>query len=279
MESIWIIVNTASGSFDTTLPERLSALATDHGAHVDRVISLPEEELPDATTLDAAGVTLLAIHSGDGTVNSAARRLGQWGGKLLVLPGGTMNLLARRLHATRDVAAIVSEALGAPARFLSVTAAQGQGDDALSALVGIFAGPTTAWGDVRESLRRRDIGGLVNHIPHALAETFQGAQVHLAGTDTRYPAIYVEPRDGQLHLLGFTAAGAGELFRHGSAWLGGDFRNGPHEVLGTAQSVTIACDAPEIGLLVDGEKAHSASPLTITAVRSPLRFLTTRPAA
>jgi diacylglycerol kinase family enzyme len=280
MARIRLIVNPASGSHDADMPARLAELAAKAGAEFAGVTALPDDDLPGPTELDAEGVTILAVHAGDGTINAAMQAVAGWGGALLALPGGTMNLLARHIHASRDPLEIVAAALAPGAEARPVTMVEGvDADCAISGLVGVFAGPTTAWGDVRETLRRYDIAGLVEAVPRAIGETFDGTPVRLAGHAEAYPAIYIEPVDGRLRLLGFLADDAAALFEHGFAWLGGDFRDGPHEELGTAREVTIEsaeAGGSDIGLLVDGERGHSHSPLRLRAVPSPVAFLMTR---
>lgn len=273
---IWLIVNSASGSYDATLADRVRGVAERHGHILDRVITVPDDALPSREDLESAGVGILAIHTGDGTINSTVRRLGDWGGDLLILPGGTMNLLARALHGDAPADAIVEAALTQERRYRSITAIRAVDSDCdIYGLVGLFAGPTTAWGDVRETLRRLDIGGLLEAVPRALDATFGGDDVWLRGTDTHYPAIYVEPVAGQLRLMGFKAGFVSELFEHGWAWLNGDFRDGPHDPLGQATEVVIDGEAADIGLLVDGERGHCRAPLTLQADISPLRFIAT----
>lgn len=275
---LWLIVNSASGSYDATLPDRVRAMAAANDWVFDRVVAVPEDDLPDQAGLDASEVAMLAIHTGDGTINSAVGLLDTWVGDVLVLPGGTMNLLARALHGEADADLILAAALAEPRRHRAVTVIEGVGSDVdIHALVGLFAGPTTAWGDVRETLRRFDIGGLVEAVPRAISATFEGDQVRLAGKAVSYPAIYIEPVAGQLRVMGFRADGATELFEHGFAWLGGDFRDGPHDALGMLAEVVIEGGTTEIGLLVDGERGHTHSPLRVRAALSPLRFVTTLP--
>ena len=60
--------------------------------------------------LDAAGIKRLAIFTGDGSLNAAITNLYGWGGKILVLPGGTMNLLCKRLNGLNTTLAKVNEA-------------------------------------------------------------------------------------------------------------------------------------------------------------------------
>jgi len=274
-------VNPASGSHDPTLATRLEAVAAGHGATIIRTINFPDEPLPEPAELDAAGVPMLIVHTGDGTINAAAATLAGWRGALLALPGGTLNLLAKRLHGDAAPEAILDAALSGNARTAPIPMIAGiNSATEIAALVGVFAGPTTAWGDVRETLRRRDLSGLAEAVPRALNQTFDGDQVWLDGASARYPAIYAEPvaaPDGPiLRIMGFLADGAGELFRHGFAWLGGDFRNGPNEALGEREEAVILCDGADMGLLVDGERGHEGRRLVLRAVDSPVAFVATQ---
>lgn len=278
-------MNPASGSHDATLPARLEAVAAAHGATISRTIHFPDEPLPTAQALDDAGVKTVVIHTGDGTINAAAATLAGWGGAMLVLPGGTLNLLARRLHGQADPVSILTAALRGEASRAAIPMISGiESATEIAALVGVFAGPTTAWGDVRETLRRRDLSALAEAVPRALSQTFEGDQVRLdaesAGKLASYPAIYAEPFAGadgpRLRLMGFLADGAGELFRHGFAWLGGDFRNGPNVPLGERREAIILCDGDTMGLLVDGERGHEGGRLVLRAVDSPLAFVATQ---
>lgn len=279
MARIRLIVNPASGSHDADMPARLAEVAARAGAGFAGVTALPDDPMPSPASLDAERVDILAVHAGDGTINAAMQAVAGWGGAILALPGGTMNLLARHIHAGNDPLDIFTAALAPDAEARPVTMVEGvDADCAISGLVGVFAGPTTAWGDVRETLRRYDFAGLVEAVPRAIGQTFDGAPVRLAGHGEDYPAIYIEPVGGTLRLLGFLADDAAALFEHGFAWLGGDFRDGPHEELGTAREVTIESDA-DIGLLVDGERGHSHAPLRLRAVPSPVAFLMTRKGA
>lgn len=273
-------MNPSSGRHQDDFSIRLDEVARTLGAMISRTIVFPDEPLPDAASLRAAGVSMLLVHSGDGTINAVAAELDGWDGAVLVLPGGTLNLLARRLHGDAPPEDIVRSALTAPIQSVRVPMVIGvDSETEIAALVGVIAGPTSAWGDVRETLRRRDIAGLASAVPRAINETFGGDQVHLADSDAHYPAIYAEPVASEtgprLRLIGFRAEGAGELFRHGFAWVGGDFRNGPHEALGEAAQVSILCDGDAIGLLVDGERGHEGRQLTLCAVDSPVAFVAT----
>lgn len=112
----------------------------DRGWKVDRVIAFPEGDLPNPAALDAADVGVLASYTGDGSVNTLINHLNGWGGSVLVLPGGTMNLLSRRLHRELDVAAILDIVAGGGARARRPVCVR---CDASLALAGLLVGPGT----------------------------------------------------------------------------------------------------------------------------------------
>ena len=274
MAGSWLILNSASGSHDPAQVERLVAALGAHGHPVDRSIALPDDDLPGAAEAQAGAPALIAVFGGDGTVSAAVERLEGWDGPLLVLPGGTMNLLSGKLHG-QDVTpeAIVALALSGPIRTRRFALATGCGQ---RSLVGIIAGPTTAWGEVREDLRGIDLAGLAQSVPQALQQTLGGDGVWVEGAEGEYQAIFIEPVGDSLTATGIRAANIAEMAQHGFAWLTRDFLGGPTELLLRAPRVTIQGRIHEIGLLVDGEQAKAKTPCTFTVTQCPLNFVSTR---
>lgn len=271
MNKVWLITNSNSGSFDAEMCRRIGETITAQGGTFDRCISLPDDSLPSVEEVRRAGVDRVAIFSGDGTINTAVARLEGWEGDMLVLPGGTMNLLARALHGETDTLTIVERAFSADVRRARVPVVVGCGQ---RALVGIIAGPTSAWVDVREGLRNLDLSELTTAVPEAINETFRGDRVHLAGKPDQYQAIYIQPVGNQIEARGIKAENAADLLKHGWAWLTGDFRKGPNDILMTGPEITVESDS-EIGLLVDGEKVGAARPCRFTREETRLTFLVT----
>lgn len=85
----WPITNAASGSFDEAAVGRVADTLG-----VTRQLIVPDDDLADANAAAAAERTVLL--TGVGTVSAAVDALEGWAGALLVLPGGTINLLARK---------------------------------------------------------------------------------------------------------------------------------------------------------------------------------------
>lgn len=255
----WLLVNQASGSND---PARVAALveALDAADHAPpRVVSIPADELPTIAELDAAGVGLLAVFTGDGTVNAAVTALAGWQGRVLVLPGGTQNLFAKACHGEASesdiIAKLAAGELVETRRNLIRTA---HGD----ALCEVLAGPGAHWSDVREAMREGDLSGIASSVGTAIGQSASGPQVTVAdpacGKPEGYPAVRIHLGDETLAIDGYGAEGLGDYAMQGLALLKRDFREGPHDELGTARAVTCRSSEP-IELMIDGERATGTS--------------------
>lgn len=261
------IRNERSGSYDPALVATLEARFADAGRPITARRNLGEDGPPDAQA--AAGCDLAVILSGDGSVSATADALAGWPGTLLVLPGGTMNLLVQALHGPLTAEQIVEAYLAGKGASVPVPTIR---CEAFTAYAGVMAGPTALWGDVREDLRNRDLASLGETVPRALAATFDAPGVSLSGTEADFPAIYLEPWPDGIHARGIQAGGAGDLLRHGLAWLGGDFRNGPAEEIAIADALTLVTPSGRLELLVDGERDMAPAPLSLRQEPSDVRF-------
>ena len=110
MERLWFITNPGSGSTTNAKCEAIEAVFAEHGLALVGRTHFPDEPLPEARQLDAARADCVVLFAGDGTINAALCALSDWDGSFLVLPGGTMNLLAGRLHESGDPHAIIHAA-------------------------------------------------------------------------------------------------------------------------------------------------------------------------
>jgi len=275
MTCTWLIVNEASGSYDAAVIADLESCFAKANQPVKRIVRCPDEDLPDRAALDAADVTMLAIYAGDGTTNSTLKISAGWQGPVLILPGGTMNLLARALHGEQLCDAIIAAACN-DLRTKKLNTVE-VGDH--QAYVGVIAGPTTSWAKVREGARHNEVADMLfTTIPAAISESLGGPQVGLEGDPQTFPAIFAAPRDNVIALCGFTASSVGEILAHASAWMNGDFRDGPRVDLGSADHATLVSDADTIGLLIDGEPAECKSGDRLTLCQAPHDFVHTRPA-
>ena len=105
---IWFCANAASGSNDDEAVRAVLEAFASAGASPARVVDVPSHGAPSLDEVTRAGIDLIAVFAGDGTVNAVVGGLEGWGGKVLVLPGGTANLLSRALHGERTATEIVA---------------------------------------------------------------------------------------------------------------------------------------------------------------------------
>jgi len=269
----WLVINSASGSYSEEAVAALEQAFADAGHPLAETVTIPDHEAPDRAALEAAGVDLLAIYTGDGTINGVVTGLYGWSGKVLVLPGGTQNLLAKSLHGDASaediVAALGRGELGCESRHM-VRTSQGDG------LCEVLAGPGARWSDVREAMREGDIGGMATSLGEAIGESAGGLAVKIVepalGKPEGYPAVRVFPEQGALGVEGYGAETLAEYAQQGLALLRRDFREGPHDELGQHACVICRCDQP-IDLMIDGERMTGGSEERFELRECPIEFL------
>lgn len=257
----WLVVNPASGSNDQSSAQTVSAALTERGWRVERVLAFPDDALPDPGALDAAGIGLVVVYTGDGTMNALIQHLSGWGGTVLVLPGGTMNLLPLRLHRSTDLNAILDIVAGGGAQPLRPACVR---CDAGAALAGLLVGPGTAWSRVRESMRNLAIAEMAKETIEAIRTTTTAASVTLPGNrlmrEGGYPLIELTPGEHGMQIDGYFADAAMDYAGQAWALLRRRFREGPHDRLGLAEAITlVSVDGSPLGCLIDGEPAECPS--------------------
>lgn len=269
MTKLWLIANRNSRTTDQNVIDSVKTAIEAAGGTVLRTIDLAGEELPK---IDGDAPDIIASLGGDGTAKAVIDTYGHADGPpLLILPGGTMNLLSHRLHGEADTGAVIAQALS---QQKTITLPQLEGPDFRS-LVGIIAGPTAAWGTVREDIRRFAIGALIRDLPVAIRATYRAPRVQLKGDRRKCAALFIEPREDGLHAHDIQADSLGDLASHGWAWLNRDFLGGPTRQIGEGKQLTVKSRASRIALLVDGERQDAKAPLTLHWGRCPARFIAT----
>lgn len=272
----WLVVNSASGSNSAEAVQALEEAFARAGTAVSTVVDIQTDPAPDKAALEAAGVDLLSIFAGDGTVGSLVAAVEGWAGAVLVLPGGTANLLARALHGEREAVEIAA-ALGSltPIRRHSIRCSQGVG------LIEVLAGPGAAWSDVREGLREGDIAEVAATGVEAVRQSIAGPMVRLhepsLGRETGYAGIRLVPEDSMMAVSGYGAETFGDYLLQGVALLKRDYREGPHEQLGRhAEVVCCTMEGEEIALMIDGERHSGGREECFSLAELAVNLLATR---
>ena len=275
--AIWLVNNASSGSNDDAALAALEACCGENGLRVAQRTVFPEQDLPTPAALDAAGIDLVAVFAGDGTINSLIGALAGWTGAVLVLAGGTMNLLYHRLHGERTF----EEAVAAFARGEFSRRRPGViRSTAGNAYAGLLAGPGTSWGRVREAMREAAVVELAESTVTAIDETLTGEMIRCVepalGRPEGYPLVCLEPGDEDIEVLAYYAETPRGYLEQAWALVRRNFREGPHEVLGRVRTVRLAStEGNPFGLLIDGEQADAAPAVEFTLAAAEVDLVAT----
>jgi hypothetical protein len=277
-KTIWLTVNAASGSNRDVAVAALEEAFAQAGSPVARRIDFPDDPAPDVAALREAGVDILAIFTGDGTINAVVPRLYGWEGAVLVLPGGTMNLLSGRLHGEGEAPEIVARLARGKGRRVRPAIVRSRCGDGLT---GILAGPGTAWNDVREAMRQTDVLGIVAGMTAAIGESAGGPKIvcrePACGRAEGYSLVMITPVEGGLEVDGYYAETIGDYARQGVALLRRNFRDGPHDELGVYPQLRLGCiEGEPMGMLIDGEPCEGAGEESFVPARCEVDLLATR---
>lgn len=272
MQKFWFITNPGSGSTNVDRCKALDALFAETGLEQAGRTNFPDQPLPTPAELDAAGADTVILFAGDGTINAAACRLADWDGAILILPGGTMNLLAKALHGNATPDAIVHAAHAGERRVALPYAEAG----AHRAFVGLILGPAASWFHVRELVRSGRVRGMMRAIASAWARTFgKGVRVGGApGLPTDAQAIFIRSEKSQLCLTAVDARDWGSIGRLGWEWLTGEWVANAAVTEVQARSVRVLGHKPVLALF-DGEPQRLEPGTEISGGMTQPQFIST----
>jgi diacylglycerol kinase family enzyme len=273
MHRLWFVTNPHSGSATREKGEAIAAVFAEHGLELAGQTGFPDEELPDGDQLSAAGIDTLVLFAGDGTINAALCKLASWDGAFLILPGGTMNLLARQLHETLDPRQIIDAAqLRAKTVALPfVEAGPHRG------FVGVIVGPAAQWFRAREAVRKRRLFGLFRAFRHAWGRTF-GKGIRVSGSvrlRRRYQAVLVKPDPDGLDVAGIDAREWRTIAELGWNWVSGEWVQATSVTHALTGHLEIEGSRPVLALF-DGEPERLEPGTRIVGGMSRECFISTR---
>ena len=283
MKSI-ALFNPKSGSVPADARERLTAVLSEAGIKgADLIETDPEDCDGQLKRLAEMAPDLFIVWGGDGTIRAALSIVGPITPNLLILPGGTMNLLPHAIHGEKAWDVVLRDVLKGP-RHKSLSAGEVNGDRFYCAML---AGAPAKFAEARESIRRGELAKAAAQTGTAI-ETLK--TMHLEASygdgysfvDTRLPtSSFVGAIIGSLTKAGEgmevaslanpTATGALNV-----VWTSffTDWRNAPGVEVAPATSLDIgADDGGDIPVIADGEHMEPAPRLHVTFVEKASRCL------
>lgn len=274
MKTLWFITNPNSGTATRAKCEALEAVFEESGLTLAGRAEFPEQKLPTAEELDRAGVDTVVLFAGDGTINAALCALEKWQGAFLILPGGTMNLLAKGLHSETDPHKIVHAARQCDRRVALPYVIAGQH----RAFVGLILGPAASWFRAREAVRKGKIGRLLAAVRGAWRKTFGEHGVRVEGAHElgdSYQAVFVTPDLHGLEVAAVDARDWKSIVQLGWDWLNGDWVAAHAVSEGWTQELRIHGRKPVLALF-DGEPVTLQPHEKIRSGKSLETFIATR---
>lgn len=276
VERLWFITNPHSGSTSAAKCDAVEAVFAEQGLTLVGRTHFPDDELPAPAALDRERVDTVVLFAGDGTINAAVCALAIWDGAVLILPGGTMNLLAKALHGDAQPHAIIHAAHrgGRQVALPFVEAGPHR------AFVGLILGPAAHWVRAREAARKGRVKALAAAARNAWRRTFSRG-IRLTGAAAlhkSYQAVFVAASDGALRVGAIDARDLRSIIELGWDWLTGAWVAARAVDTARVERLGIAGDRPVMALF-DGEPVMLEADVTITAGETKPRYLSTKDAA
>ena len=275
MHKLWFITNPGSGSSTAAKCAAIEAAFGERGLVFAGRTDFPAQPLPTPAALDSDKIDTVVLFAGDGTINAAVCALADWEGAILILPGGTMNMLAKALHGDVDAPAIIhaahekAEAVALP----YVEAGRHR------ALVGLIIGPAANWVHARELVRAGRVRGLARAIGHAWRRTFgRGIRFHGAPMLRDAQAVFVKPEGSMLAVAAIDARELRSIATLGWEWMTGDWLAAAAVTEHRTAELRLAGHKPVLALF-DGEPQRIEPTDAITAGETRRQFIRTKPAA
>ncbi len=274
MRKLWFITNSNSGTATPAKCEALEAVFKERGLTLAGRTEFPEEKLPKGEALDGADVDTVVLFAGDGTINAALCALAEWKGDFLILPGGTMNLLAKTLHTEMKPHKIIHAAYEAKRRIALPFVEAGRH----RAFVGLILGPAASWARAREAARKGRIGRTFGALRSAWRRTFDRKGIRIEGARVlggRYQAVFVFPHLDGLDVAAVDAREWKSIVQLGWDWVTGDWVAAHAVTEARSKALRVLGNKPVLALF-DGEPVNLEAREKIVAGKSTERFITTR---
>jgi diacylglycerol kinase family enzyme len=257
------LINSASGSVGPGGADDLTAALAAAGVRQAEIVELdPPACAEQMVDLAARDVDLVVVWGGDGTLRTALATFADKTPNLLLLPGGTMNILSRSLHGDGDWREVLARTLAGPKR-TRIDAGRANGEPFYVALM---AGAPARFAEARESLRRGEVGRVLTEARTALEalsagrlsarvrEAFSFAGEELPSTSVLAALVGPMARGADFEVVTLEEASPMAALKALWSSVRDDWRNAPGVRTIPALSLVIESEDEEpIPVIVDGE--------------------------
>lgn len=277
------LYNPAAGSVKADGRERLAAALEEAGVHEPALV---EVDGPNCSRqirqLAETKPDLFIVWGGDGTLRTALGVAAESAPNLLLLPGGTMNLLTKSIHGEKSWDVVLRDVLAAPKR---IVIPAGKVNDEVF-YCAMLAGAPARLAEARESLRR---GELVKAAVEARAALETLGELHLDASyrdgytfartglpTTSVIGVLVGPLAHESEMEAFTLDNATAGGALGVIWSSfvSDWRSAEGVTIVPARSLVIESDDGDIPVIVDGEAVEVGPTIRVSYVKEAAQCLT-----
>lgn len=272
MERLWFITNPHSGSTTAAKCDAVEAVFRERGLTLVGRTHFPDDALPTPESLDGERVDTVVLFAGDGTINAAVCALAAWGGAVLILPGGTMNMLAKALHGDAQPHAII-HAAHRHSRRVSLPFVEA---GTHRAFVGLILGPAAHWVRAREAARKGRLRAVIAAARNSWRRTFaRGIRLTGApGLRKSYQAVYVTAAGGALQVAAIDARDWRSIAALGWEWVTGDWLAARAVDTTRVEHLGVAGHQPVMALF-DGEPAMLEADAVVSSGQTRPNYLST----
>ncbi len=272
------IINTASGSVPNSAAADVQEILESEG-HEAEISEITGEELETrCRELAASDIDGIVAFGGDGTLACVLNTFGSKDIPVIILPGGTMNLLVKQVHGgDANWKNILRDALTSE-EHISLPAVEAAGR---RFYVGMLVGKLTELTRTREHLRE----GAVNKAVAALAtgEVFDfgtALEIEVDGESLSATAAGVfvpDSNDGEMHVVTIDPNSIADLVQIGLESLYGNWDEANSIESRYVKQVSISSSENNtIPLTYDGELDEADLPVTFELIRSAAKVWSAR---
>ncbi|HYE23444.1 MAG TPA: diacylglycerol kinase family protein [Candidatus Paceibacterota bacterium] len=277
---IGAVLNTASGSCSNESVAEMEAILQEYELTPVRIWCSASDELHLAfAEVAKRDLDVLIVLGGDGTIRSAAELCTPEGPLLIPLPGGTMNVLPKALYGTGSWQEILRSVLMAP----TVKRISGGEVAGHRFFIAAVCGAPALWTHVREALRARNIGEMIEHGKVALSHMFadkihyQFNEMHEGDTEALTVTCPLVSSSLESDRDVFEAAvidvnDAGEVLALATAAAFGQWREAKQVAIVRTRSVTVS-SRENIPIILDGETVDVGTEVSIQFLKEAFDVL------